>query len=182
MTVQCPVSTEQPLFTVQCAHNLFLKKTSLAWAEPRLFHFRTPASSAALCSLSPTPPYLRRCPCYGVLLPPLLWSSSPLASCSPPLSSLSLSLFICLESQEPTFAPHLQILWNCVKFMCANVSSILQWVSRAGIVLRREVLAPKTVISPLLQNPTHQVLGEMPKLAKRAQIDPNFFPAHSSYY
>jgi hypothetical protein len=30
MTVQCPVSTEQPLFTVRFAHNLFLKKTSLA--------------------------------------------------------------------------------------------------------------------------------------------------------
>jgi hypothetical protein len=37
-----------------------------------------------------------------------------------------------------------------------------------------EVLDPKTVISPFHQNPTHQVLGEMPKLAKQAQIDPNF--------
>jgi hypothetical protein len=38
-----------------------------------------------------------------------------------------------------------------------------------------EVLHFKTVISPPLQNPARQVLGDMPKLAKRAQIDPNFF-------
>jgi hypothetical protein len=45
----------------------------------------------------------------------------------------------------------------------------------AGVVLLWEVLNPKMAISPPNPNPTHQVLGEMPKPVKQAQIDPNFF-------
>jgi hypothetical protein len=45
-----------------------------------------------------------------------------------------------------------------------------------------EVSNPKTVISPPIQNLAHQVFGELPKPVKMAQIDPQFFLAHSSYY
>jgi hypothetical protein len=38
-----------------------------------------------------------------------------------------------------------------------------------------EVLDPKTVIPLFHRNPAHQMLAKMTKLAKQAQIDPNFF-------
>jgi hypothetical protein len=38
-----------------------------------------------------------------------------------------------------------------------------------------EVSNPKTTISPPIQNSAHQMLSEMPKPVKIAQIDTNFF-------
>jgi hypothetical protein len=47
--------------------------------------------------------------------------------------------------------------------------------SPAGLELPRMVSSTKTTISPTIQNLARQVLGEMTKLVKIAQIDPNFF-------
>jgi hypothetical protein len=66
-------------------------------------------------------------------------------------------------------------LVNFVKLLCAIESLVLYYASPTGIELPREGFTLKITISPPIQNPAHQVLGEMHKPAKQAQIDPNFF-------
>jgi hypothetical protein len=168
------------LFTVRCVHDVFLNNISLP--EPEAGSTLTRPDSVPFlypehflhCRLSYRPPltdidHRRSCsskPPWHELDSLLPFSEQPL-----PLSSLLFSN----RSHGHTPLKFIQISVKSMNPCVVECPEVSFKLSLQVTLFFWEVLNSKIVISPPNLNLAHQVLDEMPKPVKLAQIDPNFF-------
>jgi hypothetical protein len=161
--------TGQALYTVRCAHDVFLKNVFLParYPGPLLSSLCRALSSSTL--LSPVGDHRCRAPAStsarARALPPLgsfFPLLSPLCFLYSEGSSLSHPL---ISTQNHSNPVHLYEIHVC---LCVPIASLQVPLSFW------EVFHSKIVVSPSFDKPTRQVLGEMHKPVKIAQIDPNF--------